>query len=94
MKGKWINLILSILLIAYMVVSYVLSDGNQLLYGVSSHIGYIYIIVLSIVLYSAIYYGKLALLMYKSNHKYKAIYILLLEVVMLLLFIYLLIGFI
>lgn len=88
MKRKWINLILSFLLIAYLVISYVLSDGNQLLYGFGTSVKYLYPIVVIIAIYSTISYGKIALVMYRSNHKYKAVCILLLSIVLLLLFIY------
>lgn len=88
MKGKWINLILSILLIAYLVVSYILSDGNQLLYGISTYVEYMYPVVIVIALYTTISYVKIAIEMFRNNHKYKAIFILLCGIIILLLYIY------
>lgn len=88
MKGKRLNLILSIILIFYLIVSYIISGGHQLLYGISTYVEYMYPVVIVIALYCTISYVKIAIEMFRNNHIYKAVFIFLSGIILLLLFIY------
>ncbi|GGK07898.1 hypothetical protein GCM10007084_33720 [Parabacteroides faecis] len=86
--NKYINLIFSLLLVVYMFVSYIITDGRQLLYGSDRFMTYLPPILMVITLYIAIVHGKQILIMYKSKQIYKAIYVLIMTLILLSLFIY------
>ena len=86
--NKYINLILSLLLVVYISVSYIITDGRQLLYGSDRFMTYLPPVLIVITLYIAIVYGKQILIMYKNKQMYKAIYVLIMTLILLSLFIY------
>lgn len=86
--NKYINLILSLLLVVYMSVSYVITDGRQLLYSSGRFMTYLPPVLIVITLYIAIVHGKQILIMYKNKQIYKAIYLSIMTLIILSLFMY------
>lgn len=86
--NKYINLIISLLLVVYMSVSYIITDGRQLLYGSDRFMTYLPLVLIVITLYIAIVHGKQILIMCKNKQLYKAIHVFIMTLILLSLFIY------
>lgn len=79
----FINIIVSILLFTYLLISNIVTNGRNWLYGSDKFVDYISMFLIVIAIFLTVYYGRSIYNLYKNGQRYRALLLFILTIMLL-----------